>query len=60
MPGNLVPGPQIFKEHSMPMHVYECMLYPRWGAGLQSGEVGQVEMEEEREEEHDYSPISTE
>src|SRR5258706_7851576 len=34
VPGKLVLGPQIFKEHSMPMHVYKRMLYPRWGAGL--------------------------
>ena len=58
------PGRRIVKENPAPEFVYERMMYPRWGAGLRDANVGQVEMEEEREMDYedfaDYSPVSVE
>jgi len=55
-----IPGPQIVKEDPSLGHVYKHMLYPRWGASLQDSATSQVEMEEGREDDNDYSPMSSE
>ena len=58
------PGRLVLKERIYPAHVYERMLYPRWGFSKRDANEGQAEEEEEEEEEdetlHDYSPISEE
>jgi hypothetical protein len=55
-----VPGRIVLKESIYPAHVYERMLYPKWGVTKRNEDEGQVEMEEEEEDvdRYDYSPVS--
>ena len=61
-PSAVIPGRQILKEPAVPAHVYERMLYPKWGYSKRDPKEGQVEVEEEEEFEDvgDYSPASVE
>ena len=56
------PGVQVIAENPLPTHVYDRLLYPRWGAHLRDSEEGTLGVEEEENDENagDYSPVSVE
>jgi hypothetical protein len=52
----------VIAENPLPTHVYDRLLYPRWGAHLRDSEEGTLMVEEEENDENggDYSPVSVE